>query len=155
MEPHTMKKTNVSSIIIYAIVIVAGIIVTLLGFPYAKGIGSLLIIIGILALSLCKKQETYHLKSGSKVTRLIYYFPPIEKNRLMTMCQNKEFDMLHKIKQTKHGLQMEINISSNGEYGSIQLYEYVPHRYHECSPLFEYEGEDSKNLLHYISTLSV
>ena len=56
MEPHTIKKTNVSSIIIYAIVIVAGIIVTLLGFPYAKGIGSLLIIIGILALSLCKKQ---------------------------------------------------------------------------------------------------
>ena len=71
------------------------------------------------------------------------------------MCQNKEFDMLHKIEQTKHGLQMEINVSSNGEYGSIQLYEYVPHRYHECSPLFEYEGEDSKNLLHYISTLSV
>lgn len=154
MNNHIVKRNNFTSIALSLAIVLTGIVITFFGFQYAKGLGSILIISGIISLSLCKK-TLVHSSTGYKMLSYTYFFPKIEKERIKNMCEKRDFDKLKSITQSEQGLQMDIYLSKNGEYGAIQLYEYIPYKYETCSPLYEYEGEDAKRLSHYIRTLSV
>lgn len=154
MKSQIVKKYNFTSIFIALSIVLAGIVITFFSFPYAKGLGSILILGGIIALSMSKK-TLVHSASGNKIISYTYFFPPAEKNRIKVMCENSDFDMFKHISQSEHGIQMDIYLSKDGNYGAIQLYEYIPYKYEICSPLYEYEGEQAQKLSHYIKTLSV
>lgn len=154
MNNHIVKKTDFTSVFTSLFIIITGIIITFLTFPYAKGIGSILILCGIIILSLCRKRLICT-TTGAKISSYNFYFPLIEKDGVKKMCEKGDFSMLQKGSKEEQGLQMEVYLSVDGKYSAIQLYEYVPHRYERCSPLYEYEGEQSIKFSNYIKTLSV
>lgn len=55
MKSQIVKKNNFTSIFIALSIVLAGIVITFFSFPYAKGLGSILILGGIIALSMSKK----------------------------------------------------------------------------------------------------
>jgi hypothetical protein len=154
MNKNIVKKNNFTNITISLFIVLAGIVITFLPFPHAKLLGSIMILAGIITLSLSKK-TLIHSPSGNKIISYIYFFPLTEKGKIRSMCEKGEFEMLNSLSKTEQGLQMEIYISNDGNYSAIQLYEYIPYKYEVCSPLYEYEGERSQKLAHYIRTLSV
>lgn len=154
MKSKIVKKNDFTSIIIALSIVLAGIVITFFSFPYAKGLGSILILGGIIALSMSKK-TLVHGSTGNKIISYTYFFPPIEKEKIKQICETSNFDTLKSVSQAENGLQMEIYLSKNGSYAAVQLYEYIPYKYEICSPLYEYEGDDAQKLSNYIKTLSV
>lgn len=154
MNNHIVKRSDFTTILTSLFIIITGIILIFLAFPYSKGIGSILVLSGIIILSLCRKRLIYS-TTGAKITSYNFYFPLIEKDGIKRMCEKGDFSMLQKGSKEEQGLQMEVYLSLDGKYSAIQLYEYVPHRYERCSPLYEYEGEQSVKFSNYIKTLSV
>lgn len=154
MNSNIVKKNSFTPIAISLAIVLAGIVITFFSFPYAKGLGSILILSGIISLSMSKK-TLVDSRTGNKILSYTYFFPNIEKEKIKNMCETHDFDKLKSIIQSEQGLQMDVYLSTSGEYGAIQLYEYIPYKYERCSPLYEYEGEDAKKLSHCIKTLSV
>lgn len=153
MKTQIVKKNDFTSILIALSIVFAGIVITFLSFPYAKGFGSILILGGIIALSMSKK-TLVHSPSGNKIMSYTYFFPPVEKEKIKQICASSQFHQLKSISNSENGLQMDIYLSKNGSYGAIQLYEYIPYKYEICSPLYEYEGDDATALAEFIKTLS-
>lgn len=152
MKTQIVKKNDFTSVLLSLIIIFGGITITFINFDYSKGIGSILIIMGIIALSLCRK-TTVHNTTGYKIESHTLFFSTHDKEKLIKICQKKEFYKLKDLTPDGQGLQMDIYLAKNGEYGAVQLYEYVPFKYEICSPLFEFEGEASMSLSNYIKTL--
>lgn len=154
MNTNIVKKNNFTKITISLLIIAAGIIITIFNFPYAKLIGILLFFGGVITLSLCRK-TLVHGASGSRITSHTFFFPAIKKDEIRLICHNGDFKKFNKLSKSEQGLQMDVYLSEDGNYSAIQLYEYIPYKYERCSPLFEYKGEQSQNLVSYIRTLSV
>lgn len=154
MNNHIVKKNNFANIITSLLIISIGIAVLFLAFPYAKLIGSILILCGVIILALCRKKLVYN-TTGARIVSYNFYFPLIEKEGVKQMCEKGDFSILKNGSKDEQGLHMEVYLSNDGQYSAIQLYEYIPYKYQRCSPLYEYEGEQSIKFSNYIRTLSV
>lgn len=74
------------------------------------------------------------------------HFNPVEKSKISGLLEKKDFRQLATIKPIDHGTKMVITISRDHNYGSIQIFDYIPYKYVEASPLYEFTEGNAQNL---------
>lgn len=140
-----VKKTSIKTIVVSSLILIAGIALIFVSFEYSKLLGSMLIIVGLCSLLFSKKEDIY-VPTGSRVLNNNFYFNPQESAKIRTIFEHKDFDALKAINQVPHGSMLETHISKDHRFATAQLYIYVPHRYEEASPMYEYREGDAEHL---------
>lgn len=74
------------------------------------------------------------------------YFNSLDKSKISNLLEKKDFRQLSCINVQEHGTKMVIVMSRDHNYASIQLFDYIPYKYVESSPLYEFTGSNAANL---------
>lgn len=140
-----IKKTSMKTVVVSSLILIAGIVLLFVSFDYSKLLGSMCIIIGLCSLFFSKKEEIY-VPTGSRMLNQNFYYNPQESSKIKIIFENKNFPALKAMAQVPHGSLLETHISKDHRFATAQLFLYVPHRYEEASPLYEFHEEDAENL---------
>ena len=104
-------------------------------------VGALAIIAGGVVL-LCFGKSLKLASTGSRVKQDCIYFDTSDLQTLVYLIETTDFAKLNKIKRGENkGVRMDINVSQDGKFASMQLFHYIPHNYEAASPIYcFYEG---------------
>lgn len=111
-------------------------------------LGIALGIFGLVKLFMGKK-SFYHIESGKKVTLRRLTFSKNEMHRLQTALETKAFDQIGSMKQGENkssDLRLDLYISSDKQYASAQIMEFVPFEYQAVAEAAQYTGTDAESL---------
>ncbi len=88
----------------------------------------------------------FAVSSTPKLKRRQVYFNASNKQFICDALENKHFSDLSKITVSDYGALMKINASRDKNYISIQLFDYIPYQYEPGSKLYEFLGDDARNI---------
>lgn len=146
------KQFSVASLIYIAIAIMAvvyyfgmedqgssfGMLLLMLSFAFA--------VIGIMKIVSGKKVYV-HKETKSPVIYKQLYFEGNDITKIRQMLENNQIELLTQQKQAPNGgARLDILLSKDGKYGSIQLFQYRSFVFEAISPVIKLEKEQIKAL---------
>lgn len=150
------RKFSISSIIFLAIAIItaylystyqgeagSSIRITYLVVSFAMFCATLISLLG-------GKKRIFLKSTGERVREYELFFDVRDCGKLSTAIETKQFSDISRMKQFSNdnsGIKMEMLISADRRYVSVQLSEYKPFSYGIVSPVLTFQGEDAKALL--------
>lgn len=146
-HPEIVKVFDSKSLIITAVIAVAGIVSLVLSW---FGIASILLIIAVLLFFLKSKANVYK-PSGSFVKTESFYLDKEELPFLQTLLEGKEQEEPRVIKFTSTGsARIDYIFSADKQFAAFQLFEFIPHKYEEYSKMISFTGTQAKKMISYI-----
>ncbi|MEA5005039.1 MAG: hypothetical protein VB022_01370 [Rikenellaceae bacterium] len=146
-HPEIAKVFDIKSLIITAIIAVAGIVSLILSW---FGIASILLIIAVLLFFLKSKANVYK-PSGSFVKNESFYLDKEDLPFLQAMLEGKEHDESRVIKFASTGsARVDFIFSADNQFAAFQLFEFIPHKYEEYSKMISFTGAQAKKMISYI-----
>lgn len=115
--------------------------------------GSIFVIIGLVKIMAGKKKIIYK-ANGCPMKRCDLYFDNHEMHRLQQSLENKQFDVLPKLKPAegnKAGIKLNLFISEDKKYASAQVLQFIPFDYEPVSAPISFYDEDVVALTQAIS----
>lgn len=110
--------------------------------------GSILVIIGLVKIMAGKKMIIYK-ANGCPMKRHDLYFDNHEMHKLQQSLENKQFDILPKLKPAegnKAGIKLDLFISDDNKYASAQVLQFIPFDYEPVTAPMNFYDEDAKAL---------
>ena len=110
--------------------------------------GSILVIIGLIKIMAGKKMIIYK-ANGCPMKRHDLYFDNHEMHKLQQSLENKQFDILPKLKPAegnKAGIKLDLFISDDNKYASAQVLQFIPFDYEPVTAPMNFYDEDAKAL---------
>lgn len=100
------------------------------------------------------KKVFYHKETGKKVLSKRLTFSKNEKNRLEKILQEKNFEQIGSItlgENKSSDIRLDIYISTDKQYASAQIMEFIPFEYQAIGRATEYTGHDAELLAEIIA----
>lgn len=91
----------------------------------------------------------YHKETGTKLRFKRLTFSKNERNRLEKILQEKNFEQIGSIalgENKSSDIRLDIYISTDKQYASAQIMEFIPFEYQAIGRAVEYEGHDAECL---------
>ena len=91
----------------------------------------------------------YHKETGTKLRFKRLTFSKNERNRLEKILQEKNFEQIGSIalgENKSSDIRLDIYISTDKQYASAQIMEFIPFEYQAIGRAAEYEGHDAECL---------
>lgn len=110
--------------------------------------GSILVIVGIVKVMAGKKMIIYK-ANGCPMKRRDLYFDNHEIHKLQQSLENKQFDVLPKLKPAegnKAGIKLDLFISEDKKYASAQVLQFIPFDYEPVAAPISFYDEDARAL---------
>lgn len=147
MESNFIRVRSVKDIVIFASLIVVGIVLTILPEAEGANLGGYILITAGLVLALMLKSAFKDPKSKAIYHKKVFTFPgKMKATTLLALSSSPEtLDLSEEGK----GQVLMLNIYYSNDSGKAyaQLFEYIPHQYEPCSKVFEYEISKVKKLV--------
>lgn len=83
-------------------------------------------------------------KSKRKTTEI--FFSPTLRSQLLNILDKKDFRQLSSLQIQEHGTRLVIVMARDHSYASLQLFDYIPYKFVEASPLYEFTGGNAENI---------
>ncbi len=122
-----------------------------IGFILSQNmIGTLLLFAGIIVFAIKSKQEIYEL-TGSRIKRNVYYFDREVVSKVEKIINGEFAEGTPVLPLIENGNgKMEVIMSEDKEFISVQLFHFVPHKYEETTDHIIYSGKSAKRLIECI-----
>lgn len=147
MEKNFIRVRSAKDIVIFSLLIIAGCVLALIPGADTLNLGGYcLIVIGV-ALALFLKSSYKDLDAKELFLKKVFLFPKEMKGSIMSALSSTP----NSIELSKNGesqaLKLELFYSKTSGKAYLQLFEYIPYQYEECSEIYEYEISKVDKLL--------
>lgn len=161
-HPYISKHTNLYSVIVSFICIVAGVGTVLFALDVDNSsstmsmvlltVGTILLLFALYRLFWRSKENVY-LPTGSSLVEGSCYWDSGDLKVLMKMLEHTTFDSAKRIPAKLSGtVRLDYIISKDRQFAAVQLFHFVPYIYEPASKVYYYTGNDAANLVHYLNT---
>jgi len=146
-HPEIVKVFDSKSLIISAVIAVAGIVSLVLSW---FGIATILLIIAVLLFFFKSKANVYK-PSGSFVKTESIYLDKEELPFLLSLLEGKEQEEPRVVTIAPTGsARIDYIFSADKQFAAFQLFEFIPHKYEEYSKMISFTGAQAKKMISYI-----
>lgn len=139
MKKRFIRVHSTQDIVISLLLAVIGL--TLIVVPTGVGVSIagifIVIMAGILALTL--KRDFKNIESGERYKKKEQYFPQALRGELLKAMEQSPDRINLPEEEKEDTLKMDIYYNKKCGKAFVQLFEYVPYQYNECSKIYEYE----------------
>lgn len=147
MNKEFIRVHSTKDIAISLILVISGIILVALPASASVNIsGSFMLIAGIF-LFLMLKSGYKETGTGERYCRKERFFPQSCRDNIMSAIAMAPESIDLNEEDKGNGLKIEVFYNKKNNKAFISLHEYIPYKYEQCSPTFEYTAEQVSKLL--------
>lgn len=156
-NPYIIKKIAPMNVVKYGILLCVGVSILILSGSVDRNIEwlpAILMTLGIIvagfavAKLILATHKSVYSATGSTIKAFQLNFPTSQRSQLMTVLESKNAKVLETLEtQADYGLQLSVDYSADNRYLSLQLYEYVPHKYEPISTVYHFLDSDAEAML--------
>jgi len=161
VHPHISKHTNVLSILLSLVVVLAGIVSIVLSFNVGKSsstwsmalltLGIILILVALYR-AFWKSTEIVYIPTGSTINEGSYFVDSADLTALRNVMTDKSFGQSDiSFKQGGNG-RIDYMASKDGKFMAVQLFQFVPYTYEPASEIYYYVDADAQAFRHFLET---
>ena len=147
MEQRFIKIRSIKDIVIFTLVILAGVLLVILPENIGANMGGYtLIVIGLILASLLKS-DYCDKRTLKRYYKRQLYFNIAQKSKLLSAITSCPSTINTSTESEGQTLRLDIYFSHQANRASIQLFEYVPHEYTPCSEIHDYNLSEIEHLI--------
>ena len=161
-HPDVIKRTRIPSVILSAILCVAGAGAFATAFKLGDSSStlSMALMVGGTVLFLWavfrffwRSKEWVYAPTGSVAEEGASFFDACDLQALTDTLEKKDFGTKNDVKVKPNGnVRMDYMISRDKEFVAVQLFRFIPYTYEPASSVFYFTGEDANAFVHCLRT---
>ncbi|MBR6660670.1 MAG: hypothetical protein IKL26_02280 [Bacteroidales bacterium] len=147
MEKRFIRIHSIQDIIISSSLVVIGLALIIIPTGVGVSIAGIFVIIMGIVLALTMKRDYKDRESGERYKKIEQYFPQAMRGDLLRVIENNPERISLPKENKEDTLKMDIYYNRKCDKAFIQLFEYVPYQYNECSKMYEHKLNKIINLI--------
>mgnify|MGYP003442221174 CR=1 FL=1 len=148
MEREFIRVRSIKDVVIFALLIIAGVILALLPEASGANIGGWLLIIAGIAVAFTLKSAYMDVKTKAIYNKKEISLPGNIKAKVLSALASTPQTIDRHMGGDGQGLLLKIYFNKRVGRAYIQLFEYIPHQFEPCSEVYEYELSKVEKLIH-------